>query len=308
MKNLTKSALGIAGFVIFGTLAVASPANAADLPTPTLVKAGQTSTVTFEYKLDGVSIVNVAHPDGAIQLTKWTFNAPPHTSFPAQATVAAARLNSDAGALVPYGDLFTLTGCTVGASGATLTCLPAVPSNVNLGWPQGMRVGFSPVIVVASDAPAGRFAANSVLIMSGNDAAGAKAVSVMNGSLNVAVKPAPPLFTNIGDSTGTNGGLTVIHGTGLAGATVIVTNPAGNTTSSGTVAADGTFEITLDKDYSGTVDDLTMTQAVDGVISDPTTISAADLPMINPTIAIGTGAAVFLAAASFLIRRKRNLA
>jgi hypothetical protein len=88
-----------------------------------------------------------------------------------------------------------------------------------------------------------------------------------------------PEITGIDNS----GGTTVISGTAKANAAITIQDGQGNTWT-GTADDDGHFDIDLGSDLSGTPDDLTVVQSVAGFDSDPATITAASLPIVNPWI------------------------
>lgn len=119
-------------------------------------------------------------------------------------------------------------------------------------------------------------------------------------SVNVNVKPTSPTFSGVDNASGS----TVVNGTGQPGATVTVKDPSGKTIGTGTVGTDGSYTVTLDKDYTGSTGDFTIVQTIAGVDSDTITVNGASMPVINPGIAAGALGVALLAGAGVFFRRR----
>ncbi|MFJ4223531.1 Ig-like domain-containing protein [Microbacterium sp. NPDC089695] len=117
----------------------------------------------------------------------------------------------------------------------------------------------------------------------------------------------PPPAPTFGSVTGVPTKTPIVNGTGVPGATVTLTDPSGTVVGTGTVAPDGTFAVPVDPNLTTSPVDLTITQNVDGLVSGPTTVSAAALPIVDPTIALGAVGVGGLAFLGVLLRRRTRV-
>jgi hypothetical protein len=157
MKLITKRRIRwvAAPLLVAASIAMASPAFAVTWigqNQPTVVQAvqGSTATLLWSYKNTGGS-GNTPPAGGTI-----TFNAPTGTTFPAQSTVPTSYSTDG----TTFGaNNATLTGCTVGSGGTTLSCNITSANGGNSGWATNAIYRFSPTVAVSPTAPPGTFSA-----------------------------------------------------------------------------------------------------------------------------------------------------
>ncbi|MBF4588392.1 MULTISPECIES: Ig-like domain-containing protein [unclassified Curtobacterium] len=292
MRKTLKASLSVAALAVAGTALLASPANATDMPSTTTIAAGQHANVPFTMQNDGATI------PGMVGAGSITFNAPANTTFGAQAGVTT-QYSSDRGTTW-VGNAAVIGNCTVGGAGKTLTCT----QTTNSSWPAGGQFRFLPVVTVDAGAQAGTYSANSTYSFEVANGGGPR-TETASLNVRVIVKPAAPTVSNIDNGSGN----TVLSGDGVPGATVTIKDDQGNTVGTATVGASGKWTADLGSNLSGTASDLTITQTANGLDSDPTTVSAANLPIANPAVAGGLGLAAAAAlGAVVLVRRKRATA
>ncbi|RKR75782.1 Ig-like domain-containing protein [Frondihabitans australicus] len=285
MRKLTKAAVLGATVAVAGIALLPTAANAAENVVQVPIAQGQSDDLVWSFTNAATAFYNIEN-GGQI-----TFNAPANTTFPAQQTVTTH-----------YGDLstgnaLTLTSCSTGAAGKTLTCSVSVP-NSNVAWPANGRFLFAPKVTVAADATPGAYTgAASTLNLTSSTTTDTFSASA---ALRVKVTMAAPTFNKADNSSGS----TVLSGNGTPGATINVKNAAGDIIGTTTVAADGSWSVDLGTDLSDGASALTISQSLNGETSPETTVDAADLPVINAAIAGGAGLAALLGAGAFLLRRR----
>lgn len=291
MKKIVKASFGVAALAVVGTTLLAGPANAADVPNVKTIAAGSTGTLDWTYQqTSGVSWM-------PFDTTTISFVAPAHTTFTTQATVPTQTSNDG---VAWSATALTVNGCTVSDAGARLNCTVSGPSNMNWGNTTYRRL--SPTVQVDANAPAGTYSATTPMTVTVNGTSYNTAASL---NVTVVAKPAAPTVSDIDNTTGT----TVLSGEGVPGATVTIKDDQGNTVGTATVGADGKWSADLGSNFAGTASDLTVTQTANGLVSDPTTVSAADLPVANPAVAGGLAVAAIAAIGTvMLVRRKRATA
>jgi hypothetical protein len=281
----TTGALLLAGIVTAGA-ANATPIVGADAPSVTTIAPGAQSATPWTYK-------NTGSTENSVTSFAATFTAPAHTTFAPQ-TQVTTQYSSDGVTWVA--NALVLGNCTLSGGNTALNCTSSNP--VAIGWPTGGFFRLNPVLAMNANAPGGQTFSSASHISFTN---AGTAVTIDDGTLSVKTPLTGPTFSSADNSSGS----TVINGTGVPGAVVEIKDASGTVVGTATAASDGTFAVVLNKDYSGSADDLTMTQTVGGVVSPTTTIAAADLPIINLGIAAGAGLAALLTAAVFIMRKRR---
>ncbi|RKR75781.1 Ig-like domain-containing protein [Frondihabitans australicus] len=280
MRKLTKAAVlgatvAAAGIALFPAAANAAPSNVTASIAP-----GETGLVTWT-----TTAPVAGTTDTSFQVD---INLANVVTMPAQSSVPlyinGTRV-SDMTNCAPNRYAFLLT-CTAPAltlaAGDVITVTPT--ATVNPGTAPGVYPG-------------------SAASFAYRDTSGA-VVTAAKGNSSITVGEAAALAAPAVDNVSNASGSTVISGTGVAGATIQIKNPAGAVIGTTTVAADGSWSVDMGSDMSQSPEDLAVTQAMNGQTSPATMIDGAALPVINPAIAGGAGLAALLGAGAFLLRRR----
>jgi hypothetical protein len=291
MRNpLKKAGLAAAALTVAGvSLLAAAPANA--------LEAGESGTMMFSIASPQTVAGSIFYAADGPKPVEWTMVAPNGVSFDDQTSVRVSRET--------YASNVLATGCVVSVDRSTLTCTMR-GNQGGLMLPDGTTINLHPTVTVDPSVAPGVIQGGSI---SGDLPANYASVGFVTlpgvpVSPQLSVAPKAPVLGEIDNSSGS----TVIRGEGYPGAIVEIKNPAGDVIGSGTVGADGTYEIDLGADMSGTPNDLSLEQSFGGVTSKPVTIDAANLPIIAPVIAGGAGIAAAAALGTILMVRRSRAA
>ncbi|MFK4299742.1 hypothetical protein ABH924_004928 [Arthrobacter sp. GAS37] len=184
MSSITKRRVRwvVAPLLAAASIAVASPAFATTFigqNQPTVVQAVQGSTATLDWTYKNTGGSGTLPPSGGTM----TFNAPAGTTFPAQSTVPTSY-SSDG---TTFGaNNATLTGCTVGGGGTTLSCNITSANGGNSGWPANGYFRFSPTVAVSPTATPGTFSAAASMQFTDPNPSGNN-YTITNGTLDVNI-------------------------------------------------------------------------------------------------------------------------
>lgn len=295
MRKSLKASLGVAALAVVSTALFASPANAAP------ISQGKAGQMNVDVELGSTSLLNLFAPGSTPTPADWVINAPTGVTFTDTTPSVSARNGATAAWTVASNVL--ASPCAISNAGATLTCTMHGKVN-NIAMPANSALRLTPNIAVSPDAPTGQQTNNATVTVTAGFSDGTRSKTFTAAS-SVTVSPAAPVVSNIDNGSGN----TVLTGTGVPGGTVTIKDDQGNVIKTVPVDGNGNWEADLGSNLSGTASDLAVTQTSNGLESDATTVSAADLPVANPMIA--GGAAIAAAAALgtvVMIRRKRATA